>query len=214
MIRAHSVQAWPVVGWRDIVRAYRPDSPVGEAPLKTLRSHGVLSRGLRFTRHNHSRLAGAGMLYSCLSVSAAVLVRRKDLPAAQAYHAHAQRLEDELLKHLSVDRAELEPLAGPSQAAWKALDWLCSETQKALASLPPVPDEERIFGILKSTDGKKVRFVEAGPHGIDRELPYGMLEPAGLSIGDPALLTNEFTGEAIITRLWAMKTSSLPCLTS
>lgn len=107
----------------------------------------------------------------------------------------------ELLNQLSVDRAELEPLAGPSRAAWKALDWLCTETQKALASLPPVPDEERISGILKSTDGKKVRFVEAGPHGIDRELPYGMLESAGLSIGDPALLTNEFTGEAIITRL-------------
>ncbi|WP_405877958.1 hypothetical protein [Streptomyces sp. NBC_00005] len=144
------------------------------------------------------------MLYSRLSVSAAVLTRRKDMPAARAYHTHAQRLEDELvelLNRLSIDRAELEPLAGPSRAAWKALDWLCVETQKALALLPAVPDEERIPGILKSTDGKKVRFVEAGPHGVDRELPYGMLESAGLSIGDPALLTNEFTGEAIITRL-------------
>ncbi|MFJ3762961.1 hypothetical protein [Streptomyces sp. NPDC090080] len=107
----------------------------------------------------------------------------------------------ELLNQLSVDRAELEPLAEPSSAAWKALNWLCAETRKALASLPAVPDEERIPGVLKSTDGKKVRFVEAGADGIDRELPYGMLESAGLSIGDPALLTNEFTGEAIITRL-------------
>ncbi|MFJ3673787.1 hypothetical protein ACIPSE_45830 [Streptomyces sp. NPDC090106] len=144
------------------------------------------------------------MLYSCLNVSAAVLDRRGDNSAARAYSTHAQRLEDELvelLNQLSVDRAELEPLANPSGAAWKALGWLCTETGKALASLPAVPDEERFSGVLKSTDGKKVLFVEAGSNGMDRELPYGMLESAGLSIGDPALLTNEFTGEAIITRL-------------
>ncbi|MGW2612703.1 hypothetical protein ACWC4A_51945 [Streptomyces mirabilis] len=106
-----------------------------------------------------------------------------------------------LLKRWSLDPAGLEPLSGPSKADLKALRWLCDATQTALASLPAVPDEECIHGILKSTDGRKVRFTETERDGIDHELPYGMLESAGLSIGDPALLLSEFTGASIITRL-------------
>lgn len=204
MLSASAVQAWPVVGWRDIVHAFRPDSPAREAPLRTLVRNGVLSPGVRFTRRHSSRLAGAGTLYSRLNVCAAVLYRRGDASAASSYCAQAQRIEEELmawLKELPLDAAELEPLTGPSQGAWKVVRWLCDETDAALRSLPAIPDQECIAGVLASTDGKKVRFTEAGAEGIDHELPWGMVESAGLSVGDPALLTSEFTGASIIARL-------------
>ncbi|MFB6962434.1 hypothetical protein ACFCYB_37000 [Streptomyces sp. NPDC056309] len=105
------------------------------------------------------------------------------------------------LKELPLDAAELEPLTGPSQGAWKVVRWLCDETDAALRSLPAIPDQECIAGVLASTDGKKVRFTDAGPERIDHELPWGMVESAGLSVGDPALLMSEFTGASIITRL-------------
>ncbi|MEU1502599.1 hypothetical protein [Streptomyces sp. NPDC005732] len=192
------------MGWRDIVHAFRPDGPAREAPLRTLRNQAVLSQGIRFTRHSNSRLAGAGTLYSRLNISAAVLHRRGDAEAAHAYCAQGQRLEDELmalLKRWSLDPAGLERLSGPSTADQKALRWLCDATQTAMVSLPAVPGEESIHGILKSTDGRKVQFTETDRDGMDHELPYGMLESAGLSIGDPALLISEFTGASIITRL-------------
>ncbi|UUY52410.1 hypothetical protein NRK68_34660 (plasmid) [Streptomyces yangpuensis] len=106
-----------------------------------------------------------------------------------------------LLKNQQLDASELEPLAAPSEGAWKVLRPLCELTRSALASLPGVPEEESIAGILQSTDGKKVRFTESGLAGLDHELPYAMMEAAGLSIGDPALLLSEFTGATIITRL-------------
>lgn len=106
-----------------------------------------------------------------------------------------------LLKHQQLDASELEPTAIPSPGAWRVLRPLCELTDASLASLPPIPEEECIPGILKSTDGRKVRFAEAGADGWDHELPYAMMEAAGLSVGDPALLLSEFTGATIITRL-------------
>ncbi|MCF3136907.1 hypothetical protein [Streptomyces olivochromogenes] len=198
------VQAWPVVHWRDIVHAFRPDHAAGEAQVKTLRTNQVLSDGIRFTRRNSHRLAGIGTLYSRLNVGAAVLHRRKDKDAARMYCAAARKIEEELmtlLKHQQLDASELEPTAVPSPGAWRVLRPLCELTDASLASLPPVPEEECIPGILQSTDGRKVRFAEAGPDGLDHELPYAMMEAAGLSVGDPALLLSEFTGATIITRL-------------
>ncbi|WP_159046652.1 hypothetical protein [Streptomyces sp. XY413] len=106
-----------------------------------------------------------------------------------------------LLKRHHLDASELEPLAAPSEEAWTVLGPLCELTRSALAGLPGIPEEECIAGILQSTDGRKVRFTESGPAGLDRELPYAMMEAAGLSIGDSALLLSEFTGATIITRL-------------
>ncbi|MET9142026.1 hypothetical protein [Streptomyces parvulus] len=173
----------------------------------------VLSSGVRFTRRRSSRLAGAGTLYSRLNVYAAVLHRRGDGTTAGTYRAQAQRIEEELmawLNHLSLDAAELEPLAGPSQSGWKVVRWLCDETDAALRTLPAVSYQESIAGILTSTDGKKVRFTEVGDGGIDHELPWGMVESAGLSVGDPALLMSEFTGSCIVTRLQPGFLTSLP----
>ncbi|WP_189151800.1 hypothetical protein [Streptomyces lacrimifluminis] len=106
-----------------------------------------------------------------------------------------------LLKNQQLDASELEPLAAPTQNAWKVLRPLCNLTDSVLARLPVLPEEECIAGILHSTDGRKVRFAESGPEGLDHELPYAMMEAAGLSVGDPALLLSEFTGATIITRL-------------
>jgi hypothetical protein len=198
------VHAWPVVRWRDIVHAYRPDHPAREAQVRTLRANKVLSSGIRFTRRNSHRLAGVGTLYSSLNVRAAVMYRRGDKEAAHAYCAAAQRIEEELvtlLENQQLDASELEPLATPSQRAWKVLRPLSELTQSALQTLPDLQEEECITGILESTDGRKVRFSEAGPEGLDHELPYAMMEAAGLSIGDGALLFSEFTGASIITRL-------------
>jgi len=198
------VQAWPVARWRDIVQAYRPDHPAREAQVRTLRANKILSNGIRFTRRNSHRLAGVGTLYSSLNVRAAVMYRRDDKEAAHAYHSAAQQIEEELvtlLKNQRLDASELEPLAAPSQRAWKVLRPLCELTQSALRTLPDLPEEECITGILQSTDGRKVRFAESGPEGLDHELPYAMMEAAGLSIGDSALLLSEFTGASIITRL-------------
>lgn len=198
------VQAWPVVHWRDIAHAFRPDHAAREAQVKTLRTNEVLSDGIRFTRRNSHRLAGVGTLYSRLNVGAAVLHRRKDKDAARMYCTAAREIEEELmtlLKHQQLDASELEPTALPSARAWRVLRPLCELTEASLMSLPPIPEEERISGILVSTDGRKVRFAEAGPEGLDHELPYAMMEAAGLSVGDPALLLSEFTGASIITRL-------------
>lgn len=198
------VQPWPVVRWRDIVHAFRPDHAAGEAQVKTLKTNRVLSNGIRFTRRKSHRLAGVGTLYSRLNVSAAVLHRRKDIAAARKYCAAAREIEEELvtlLKHQQLDASELEPTAVPSQRAWRVLRPLCELTEASLTALPAVPEEECIAGILQSTDGRKVRFAEAGPDGMDHELPYAMMEAAGLSVGDPALLLSEFTGATIITRL-------------
>jgi len=137
-------------------------------------------------------------------VRAAIFYRRSDKDTARAYCAAAQKVEEELmtlLKHQQIDASELEPLAAPSPRAWKVLRSLCDLTDSSLGSLPAPPEEECIAGILQSTDGRKVRFAESGPDGLDHELPYAMMEAAGLSIGDPALLFSEFTGATIITRL-------------
>ncbi|MGW5330892.1 hypothetical protein [Streptomyces sp. NPDC004014] len=201
------------MGWRDIVHAFHPELPAREAPLRTLVRNSVLSPGIRFTRRHSSRLAGAGTLYSRLNVYAAVLYRRGDTTAASAYCEQSARIEEELmawLKELPLDAAELEPLTGPSHSAWKVVRWLCDETDTALKSLPDVPDQECITGILTRTDGKKVRFSEAGDEGADHELPWGMVESAGLSVGDPALLISEFTGSCIITRLQPGLLMSIP----
>ncbi|MEU1918319.1 hypothetical protein [Streptomyces massasporeus] len=198
------VQAWPVVRWRDIVHAFRPDHAAREAQVKTLRTNDVLSNGIRFTRRNSHRLAGVGTLYSRLNVGAAVMHRRKDKDAARMYCTAARKIEEELmtlLKHQQLDASELEPTALPTPKAWRVLRPLCELTKASLKSLPPVPEEECISGILASTDGRKVRFTEAGHDGLDHELPYAMMEAAGLSVGDPALLLSEFTGATIITRL-------------
>ncbi|MFJ3786243.1 hypothetical protein [Streptomyces sp. NPDC090093] len=198
------VQAWPVVRWRDVVHAFRPDHVAGEPQVKTLRTNQVLSKGIRFPRRNNHRLAGVGTLYSRLNVGAAVLHRRKDKDAAQMYCAAAKKIEEELmtlLKHQQLDASELEPTAFPSPEAWRVLRPLCELTEAALKSLPSVPEEESVLGTLESTDGRKVRFAEAGPDGLDHTLPYAMMEAAGLSVGDPALLVSEFTGATIITRL-------------
>lgn len=199
-----AVQAWPVVRWRDIVHAFRPDHVAGEAQVKTLRANQVLSDGIRFPRRNNHRLAGVGTLYSRLNVGAAVLYRRKDKDAARMYCAAARKIEEELmtlLKHQQLDASELEPTAVASPRAWRVLRPLWELTEASLAPLPPVAEEECIPGVLQSTDGRKVRFTEAGPDGLDHELPYAMMEAAGLSVGDPALLLSEFTGATIITRL-------------
>ncbi|MFJ5658653.1 hypothetical protein ACIQD5_35650 [Streptomyces microflavus] len=198
------VQAWPVVRWRDVVHAFRPDHAAGEAQVKTLRMNQVLSDGLRFTRRNSHRLAGAGTLYSRLNVEAAVLHRRKDKIAAQRYCEAAREIEEELvmlLKRQQLDASELEPTALPSPGVWRVLKPLSALTDAALQSLPPVPEEQCIPGILEGTDGRTVRFAKAGPGGLDHQLPYAMMEAAGLSVGDPALLLHEFTGATIITRL-------------
>lgn len=87
---------------------------------------------------------------------------------ALAYRAQAQRIEEELmsvLKHRQLETSELVFLASPSQGAWNVLHDLCEDTQTALASHPAVPEEECIVGILRSTDGRKVRFTEFGPGG-------------------------------------------------
>lgn len=198
------VQAWPVVRWRDIVHAFRPDHEAGEAQVKTLRTNKVLSDGIRFTRRHSHRLAGVGTLYSRLNVGAAVMYRRKDKDAARQYCEAAQQIEEELmtlLKHQHLAASELEPMAAPSQGAWRVLRPLCELTEQSLTSLPAIPEEECLAGVLQSTDGRKVRFTESGPDGFDHELPYAMMTAAGLSIGDPALLLSEFTGASIITRL-------------
>ncbi|MER6431660.1 hypothetical protein ABT272_28610 [Streptomyces sp900105245] len=149
------------MGWRDIVHAFHPELPAREAPLRTLVRNDVLSSGIRFTRRHSSRLAGAGTLYSRLNVHAAVLYRRGDTTAAGAYCTQAQRIEEELmawLKELSLNAAALEPLTGPYHDAWKVVRRLCDATDAALQSLPGVPDQGCIAGILSRTDGKKVRF--------------------------------------------------------
>ncbi|MFC9636626.1 hypothetical protein ACFTY8_47525 [Streptomyces mirabilis] len=186
------------------MHAFRPDHVAGEAQIKTLRTNEVLSDGIRFTRRHSHRLAGVGTLYSRLNVGAAVLYRRKDKEAAHMYCTAAREIEEELvtlLKNQRLDASELEPMAAPSQGAWRVLRPLCELTQTYLESLPTIPEEECITGILQSTDGRKVRFTETGSDGFDHELPYAMMAAAGLSVGDPALLLSEFTGATIITRL-------------
>ncbi|MEU8883855.1 hypothetical protein [Streptomyces hydrogenans] len=106
-----------------------------------------------------------------------------------------------LLQRQQLDASYLEPTALPSPSVWRVLTPLRELTDAALQSLPPVPEKECIPGILEGTDGRKVRFAETGPGGQDHELPYAMMEVAGLSVGDPALLLREFTGATIITRL-------------
>ncbi|MGW4229812.1 hypothetical protein ACWEF9_11110 [Streptomyces sp. NPDC004980] len=210
MMTAEHVRPWPVVGWRDIVHAFRPDNPATEAKLRTLRTNDVLSSGIRYTRHSGHRLAGVGTLYSRLSVTAAVLFRRSQAGSAacreqaSAYGERASAIEKELSRMLDakqLDHSAIEPLSRLTPAAAEVLRWVHERSEEALEDLPAVPGEEVTAGFLHSTDGTKVRFREVGEAGVDQFLHYGILESAGLSIGDPALVVSEFTGASIITRL-------------
>ncbi len=199
-----NVQTWPLVGWRDIVHAFRPDHSAREAHLKTLRRNHVVSDGIRFTRRANHRLAGAGHLYSHLNVSAAVLHRQDRTEDARAYRERATALEGELARvlrayHLGAD--EVEPLTElASREARGAMARLSDLTEEALAGLPPVADQDVTRGLLHSADGRRVRFVDAEGT-VERYLPYGLLESSGLSVGDHAVLISEFTGASLVIRL-------------
>lgn len=208
MTDAVSVRPWPVANWVGVLTAYSPVGEPTEARLRTLRRNHVVSEGVQDAVHDiGGRLGGKVSLFCELNIDAAVLSRRGDRKLADRYREASTALEGclkQLLADHAVRPAELVRPAEPRrQAAWQVLHAFSDAVADARTSLPPVPDEDMVPGVLAAQVGRWVRFA-AAEDTSHYDLPWDMVRAAGLSVGDPAVFCRELLPNGnVILRLRA-----------
>ncbi len=88
------IAAWPIVSRADLVRAFRPGTiDDREGPLRTLRDHHRVSRGVNVRARSGGQAAGSLTCFSWLNVEAARAARRGDDATAELLAKEAEALE-------------------------------------------------------------------------------------------------------------------------
>lgn len=197
------VRPWPLADWRQIVGAAHPAAEATQQRLRTLRSRSVLSDGIQEAVKSRGSLEGKVSLFCELNVDAAVLSRKGLDEQAARYREAASDLEKQLVGMLAdhhVRAAELLRTTAPRRsAATRVLSAFSDACARARKELAPVPDEDVVTGILAERSGDWVHFSCVN-RGRDFDIPWTMALRAGLSIGDPAVVTRELlpNGNAVV----------------
>ncbi|HEX8081697.1 MAG TPA: hypothetical protein VF557_15910 [Jatrophihabitans sp.] len=87
------VALWPLAGRDQLLNVYRPGAQPSEGPLRTLRSHHLLSDGVRIPFVEHNRLSGQMRMFCSLNLDAVRWARHGETAAAAAAAAAAAEIE-------------------------------------------------------------------------------------------------------------------------
>jgi hypothetical protein len=89
-----AIVPWPLVTRADLVRAFKPGTNENrEGPLRTLRAHHWVSKGVNIPSRSGARAAGSITFFSWLNLDAARAARRGDTSAAVRIAKEAAKLE-------------------------------------------------------------------------------------------------------------------------
>lgn len=87
------VALWPLAGRDQLLNVYRPGAQPSEGPLRTLRSHHLLSDGVRIPLVEHNRLGGQTRIFCSLNLDAVRWARHGETAAAAEAAAAAAAVE-------------------------------------------------------------------------------------------------------------------------
>lgn len=172
---------WPIATKDVLVSVYKPGAAGAEAPFRTLRRHGFVSRGTTVHRHRNGRLEGTVALFSSLSVDAAALARRGERHLAERFADRAGALEQEpgfvefvtYLATLDPDEAS-NVMSGREHPGSRVEGLLRGLAGRAVAERDVLLDTARRDGFenVESALPSAGRVVEANPNAVTVDLVW------------------------------------------
>lgn len=206
------IDVWPIVGRARLVQTFRPgESPLREAPFRTLRRHRWSTVGVKVVTRNADRASGRFTIFSVLNVEAARCAREGRGTRAVALAKAASRVERgeafSRLKALLSGRPAKEVSAAVdgdvSERKWSELHdvlrLVARETRAVRARNQDPRDIRAVIAGAISEAQPEFLVLEAGPD-LQTYVPRWLAHSAGRErVGDLlALVTDKLDDNQMV----------------